>query len=208
VAAFGPRMREPGAACLVTTCGQIEISDRQNREGQHPLSAGPRAGYRRDWLIVWRLEKARAHGGLPNSATPISPTRRYALAGGFDFSFSTFGKTMPFFGNILPTLRSYSGIEYPPGQRLRLNFAFAAERPGSGLRADAATSRVLTRDRRQGRRDAASRFGAAKKHNGRQPARDKEHRGGGRSSQRPRAEPNQAASDLLRRPSSGPRRWV
>jgi len=33
-----------------------------------------------------------------------------------DFSFSTFGKTMPFFGNILPTLRSYSGIEYPPGR--------------------------------------------------------------------------------------------
>jgi hypothetical protein len=65
---------------------------------------------------------------LPNSATPISPTRRYELAGGFDFSFSTFGKTMPFFGNILPTLRSYSGIEYPPGQRLRLNFTFAAER--------------------------------------------------------------------------------
>jgi hypothetical protein len=55
---------------------------------------------------------------------------------------------MPFFGNILPTRRSYSGIEYPPGQRLRLRFAFAAERPGSGLRADAATSRVLTRDRR------------------------------------------------------------
>jgi hypothetical protein len=41
---------------------------------------------------------------------------------------------MPFFGNILPTLRSYSGIEYPPGQRLRLHFAFAAERPGSGKR--------------------------------------------------------------------------
>src|SRR5664280_1414103 len=33
VAAFGPSMREPGAACLVTTCGRIEIRDRQNREG-------------------------------------------------------------------------------------------------------------------------------------------------------------------------------
>jgi hypothetical protein len=42
---------------------------------------------------------------------------------------------MPFLGNILPTLRSYSGIEYPPGQRLRLHFAFVGERPGSGLRA-------------------------------------------------------------------------
>ena len=45
-----------------TQCGmrgddvrRIEIGDRQNREGQHPLSAGPRAGYRRDWLIVWPL---------------------------------------------------------------------------------------------------------------------------------------------------------
>jgi hypothetical protein len=26
-------------------------------------------------------------------------------------SAATFGKTMPFFGNILPTPRSYSGIE-------------------------------------------------------------------------------------------------
>jgi hypothetical protein len=75
-------------------------------------------------------------------------------AQGVDFSFATFGKTMPFFGNILPTLRSYSGIENPPWQRLRLIFTFVAERPGSGLRADAATSRVLTRDRRQGRRAA------------------------------------------------------
>jgi hypothetical protein len=74
--------------------------------------------------------------------------------GGVDLRASTFGKTMPFFGNILPTLRSYSGIEYPPGQRLRLHFTFAAERPGSGVQADAATSRVLTRDRRQGRRVA------------------------------------------------------
>jgi hypothetical protein len=53
-----------GAACLVPEFGRIEISDRQNREGQHPLSAGPRAGYRRDWLVVWRLESARAHRGL------------------------------------------------------------------------------------------------------------------------------------------------
>jgi hypothetical protein len=74
----------------------------------------------------------------------LTDTQIRALRG-FDFSFSTFGKTMPFFGNILPALRSYSGIEYPPGQRLRLHFEFAAERPGSGLRADAATSRVLMR---------------------------------------------------------------
>src|ERR1017187_9702304 len=137
-----------------TRCGmpgddvrRIGISDLQNREGQHPLSAGPRAGYRRDWLVVWRLESARAH-----DRTRQRRSHRHAdtRAEGGHFSFSTFGKTMPFFGNILPTLRSYSGIEYPPGQRLRLYFAFAAERPGSGLQADAATSRVLTRDRRQG----------------------------------------------------------
>jgi hypothetical protein len=42
----------------------------------------------------------------------LTDTQIRALRG-FDFSFSTFGKTMPFFGNILPTIRSYSGIEYP-----------------------------------------------------------------------------------------------
>jgi hypothetical protein len=90
---------------------RIETSDRQNREGQHPLSAGPRAGYRRDWLIVWPLESARAHGGLTELGNAdLTDTQIHALRG-FDLSFSTFGKTMPFFGNILPTLRSYSGIE-------------------------------------------------------------------------------------------------
>jgi hypothetical protein len=87
---------------------RIEISDLQNREGQHPSSAGPRGGYRRDWLVVWRLERARAHG-----RTRQRRSHRHAdtRAQGGDFSFSTFGKTMPFFGNILPTLRSYSRIE-------------------------------------------------------------------------------------------------
>jgi hypothetical protein len=32
--AFGPTMRAPGAECLVPEFGRIEISDRQNREGQ------------------------------------------------------------------------------------------------------------------------------------------------------------------------------
>jgi len=87
---------------------RIETSDRQNREGQQPLSAGPRAGYRRDWLVVWRLESARAH-----DRTRQRRSHRHAdtRAEGGHFNFSTFGKTMPFFGNILPALRSYSGIE-------------------------------------------------------------------------------------------------
>src|SRR5450756_1757916 len=90
---------------------RIEISDLQNREGLHLLSAGPRAGYRRDWLIVWPLESARAHGGLTELGNAdLTDTQIRALRG-FDSSFSTFGKTMPFFGNILPTRRSYSGIE-------------------------------------------------------------------------------------------------
>jgi hypothetical protein len=105
------------------TCGRIEISNRQNREGPHSLSAGPRAGYRRDWLIVWPLESARAHGGLTELGNADRTDTQIRALREFDFSFSTFGKTMPFFGNILPTLRSYSGIEYPPGQRLRLHFA-------------------------------------------------------------------------------------
>ena len=88
---------------------------------------------------------------------------------------------MPFFGNILPTLRSYSGIEYPPGQRLRLHFAFAAERPGSGLRADAATSRVLTRDRRQGRRAAGG--GQRRGPSGRRGEPDQPMRAGGHQAQ-------------------------
>jgi hypothetical protein len=40
----------------------------------------------------------------------LTDTQIRALRG-FNFSFSTSGKTMPFFGNILPTPRSYSGIE-------------------------------------------------------------------------------------------------
>jgi hypothetical protein len=75
------------------------------------ISAGPRAAYRRDWLIVWPLESARAHDGLTELGNAdLTDTQIRALRG-FDLSFSTFGKTMPFFGNILPTLRSYSGIE-------------------------------------------------------------------------------------------------
>src|ERR1017187_8162453 len=92
---------------------RIEISDLQNREGQHPLSAGPRAGYQRDWLIVWPLESARAHGGLTELGNADLPDTQIRALRGFDLRASTFGKTMPFFGNILPTLRSYSGIEYP-----------------------------------------------------------------------------------------------
>ena len=88
-----------------------------------------------EWLIVWPLESARAHSGLTELGNAdLTDTQIRALRG-CDLSFSTFGKTMPFFGNILPTVRSYSEIEYAPGQRLRLHFAFAAERPGSGLRA-------------------------------------------------------------------------
>jgi hypothetical protein len=90
---------------------RIEISDLQNREGLHLLSAGPRAGYRRDWLIVWPLESARAHGGLTELGNAdLTDTQIRALRG-VDSSFSTFGKAMPFFGNILPTRRSYSRIE-------------------------------------------------------------------------------------------------
>jgi hypothetical protein len=89
---------------------RIEISDLQNREGLHLLSAGPRAGYRRDWLIVWPLESARAHGGLTELGNAdLTDTQIRALRG-VDSSFSTSGKTMPFFGSILPTLRSYSEI--------------------------------------------------------------------------------------------------
>jgi hypothetical protein len=39
----------------------------------------------------------------------LTDTQIRALRG-FDLRASTFGKTMPFFGNILPTPRSYSGI--------------------------------------------------------------------------------------------------
>ena len=83
----------------------------------------------------WPLESARAHSGLTELGNAdLTDTQIRALRG-CDLSFSTFGKTMPFFGNILPTVRSYSEIEYAPGQRLRLHFAFVGERPGSGLRA-------------------------------------------------------------------------
>src|ERR1039458_1068317 len=64
LAAFRLRMRGHPGWHAWDDVRRIEISDLQNREGQHPLSAGPRAGYSRDWLIVWPLESARAHGGL------------------------------------------------------------------------------------------------------------------------------------------------
>jgi hypothetical protein len=51
-------------------------------QGDRTISAGPRAGYRRDWLIVWPLEGARAHGGLTELGNVDLPTRRYALSGG------------------------------------------------------------------------------------------------------------------------------
>jgi hypothetical protein len=38
VAAFGPRMRDTRCGMLGDDVQQIEISDLQNREGQHPLS--------------------------------------------------------------------------------------------------------------------------------------------------------------------------
>src|SRR5450830_543596 len=69
---------------------RIEISDRQNREGQYPLSAGPRAGYRRDWLIVWPLESARAHGGLTELGNADFPDTQIRALRGFDLSASTF----------------------------------------------------------------------------------------------------------------------
>jgi len=69
------------------TCGRIEISDLQNREGQHPLSAGPRAGYRRDWLVVWRLESARAHRGLTELGNAdLTDTQIRALRGAISAS--------------------------------------------------------------------------------------------------------------------------
>jgi hypothetical protein len=61
LAAFRLRMPDTRRDSFADDVRRIETSDRQNREGQQPLSAGPRAGYRRDWLVVWRLESARAH---------------------------------------------------------------------------------------------------------------------------------------------------
>ena len=166
----------------MTTCGQLKSATGKTVRASTPYPPVLEPGIE-DWLIVWRLESARAHGGLTELGNAdLTDTQIRALRR-VDCSFSTFGKTMPFFGNILPTLRSYSGIEYPPGQRLRLHFAFAAERLGYGLRADAATSRVLNRDRRQGRRAAG---------------------GGGR--RRGRAARSTRSTDA-RRWSSSPRKW-
>ena len=110
MAAFGPRIPDTRCGMLGDDVRPIEISDRQNREGQHPLSAGPRAGYRRDWLIVWPLESARAHGGLTELGNADLPDTQIRALRGFDLRASTFGKTMPFFGNILPTLRAGSSL--------------------------------------------------------------------------------------------------
>jgi hypothetical protein len=55
------------------------------------------------------LESARAYGGLTELGNADLPNTQIRALRRFDFSLSTFGKTMPFFGNILPALRSYSG---------------------------------------------------------------------------------------------------
>jgi hypothetical protein len=74
----------------------------------------------------------------------LTDTQIRALRGAISASRRS-EKLYPFSGTFCRSSAAYSGIKYPPGQRLRLHFAFAAERPGSGLRADAATSRVLMR---------------------------------------------------------------
>ena len=62
--------------------------------------------------IGWLFGALKAQGLTATELgnADLSDTQIRAIRG-FDFSFSTFGITMPFFGNILPTLRSYSGIE-------------------------------------------------------------------------------------------------
>jgi hypothetical protein len=67
-----------------------------------------------DTVDVRGVDKSCKMHGVPFHAEPssivINPLGDTRSQGGH-FSFSTFGKTMPLLGNILATLRSYSGIE-------------------------------------------------------------------------------------------------
>jgi hypothetical protein len=92
----------------VTTCGELESATCKTVRANTPYPPVLEPGIEE---IGWLFGALKAQGlttELGNAE--LTDTQIRALRG-VDFSFSTFGKTMPFFGNILPTLRSHSGIE-------------------------------------------------------------------------------------------------
>ena len=115
VAAFGPRMLDTRCGMLGDDVRRLEISDLQNCEGQHPLSAGPRAGYRRDWLIVWPLESARAHGGLTELCNAdLTDTQIRALRGAISASRRS-KKLCPFSATFCRPSSAIVGLNIRPG---------------------------------------------------------------------------------------------
>jgi len=93
---------------LVTTCGELKSATCKTVTASTPYPAVLEPGIEEIGWLFGALKVQGLTTELGNADvrdTQIRALRR------FDFSFSTFGKTMPFFGNILPTLRSYSGIE-------------------------------------------------------------------------------------------------
>jgi hypothetical protein len=97
----------------VTTCGELKTATCKTVRASTPYPPVLEPGIEEiGWLFgILKVQGLTAELGNAD----LTDTQIRALRG-FDFSLSTFGKTMPFFGNILPTLRSYSGIEYPQSQ--------------------------------------------------------------------------------------------
>src|SRR5665213_151325 len=100
--------RTPGATALVTTCGELKPATGKTVRASTPYPPVLEPGIEEIGWLFGALKVQGLTTELGNA--DLTDTQICALRG-VDFSFSTFGKTMPFFGNILPTIRSYSGIE-------------------------------------------------------------------------------------------------
>src|SRR5437764_1091561 len=91
---------------------------------------------------------------------PSSHLKAQAMARGYDSRLSPFGKTMPFFGNILPTLRSYSELEYGFDGKVMVRaqpFAMGMNVPLTlGLRLEASGSSAVGHALVAGRNDEIS----------------------------------------------------
>jgi hypothetical protein len=93
---------------LVTTCGELKPATGKTVRASSPYPPFLEPGIEE---IGWLFGALKVQGLTTELGNADLTDTQIRTPRGFDLSFSTFGKTMPFFGNILPTLRSYSEIE-------------------------------------------------------------------------------------------------
>jgi hypothetical protein len=79
---LGRGCRTTGATALVTTCGELKSTTGKTVRASTPYPPFLEPGIE-DWLFVWRLESARAHGGLTELGNvDLTDTQIRALKGG------------------------------------------------------------------------------------------------------------------------------